>query len=557
MGKYTSTEEYIILCYDALQVLRELIHHYKGDFLEELPGLVDFTVLLNLGGKQKAIIQDLAKFEFKRTSLASAVYIHPDLYDTADMAPADRLRQCTEDPTQVRTGAGQMKFVQNNQISISFASAGNFFPSSLPLMRCFSTRKGAATASVLPRLPLSRSVAVPVDTGSSEEPEEGGGINGERWRGRTDRSPPSDCSVATASTAASPASSTINLSRVYLDAVTTSSYKEIWSEIHRDHGDDEEEDDTRNPVPPSPARLVARVLQPDRESIEEALRGAPQSHLTRLVSDYFESSEHTSHFCLSLSGAVSRARSLYAPIGDLIELLDPAADGIRARLTNAQCDWAFERLLEFDQLGNPIPAPSGGDSCSFQGMRGCFTELKQQLDLHLLKASRRYRQLRRTTRGAAACLIVSTVGIAVTVVVLATHGLVLMAGPVLVFFLGSCRPRRDLLGGSRRKLKDYMSQLDAASRGAFVLDNDLDTIERLVARLHATVESDRVLVQLGLESGRGQQHPIEEVVRQFGKNYCSFLHQLEDLEEHICLFFTAVNRARSLLLRQIQQPPPP
>ncbi|WOK94273.1 hypothetical protein Cni_G02975 [Canna indica] len=76
---------------DLRELTKDVLHYYKGDFLEELPGLVDFTVLLNLGGKQKATIQNLAKFEkFKRTSLASAVYIHPDLYDTAEMAPADR-----------------------------------------------------------------------------------------------------------------------------------------------------------------------------------------------------------------------------------------------------------------------------------------------------------------------------------------------------------------------------------------------------------------------------------------------------------------------------------
>ncbi|KAG1363907.1 hypothetical protein COCNU_11G007340 [Cocos nucifera] len=71
-----------------------------------------------------------------------------------------------------------------------------------------------------------------------------------------------------------------------------------------------------------------------------------------------------------------------------------------------------------------------------------------------------------------------------------------------------------------------MAQLDAAARGTYVLNNDLDTIERLVARLHETVESDKKLVRLGLERGRGQHHPIEEVVRQLRKNHPSFLHQL-------------------------------
>ncbi|EHA8590460.1 putative UPF0496 protein [Cocos nucifera] len=116
-----------------------------------------------------------------------------------------------------------------------------------------------------------------------------------------------------------------------------------------------------------------------------------------------------------------------------------------------------------------------------------------------------------------------------------------------------CLPTGDLLAGPRRRARENMAQLDAAARGTYVLNNDLDTIERLVARLHETVESDKKLVRLGLERGRGQRHPIEEVVRQLRKNHPSFFHRLRDLDEHICLFFAAVNRARSLLLQQIHQ----
>ena len=111
--------------------------------------------------------------------------------------------------------------------------------------------------------------------------------------------------------------------------------------------------------------------------------------------------------------------------------------------------------------------------------------------------------------------------------------------------------------GLRKRQRDSIAQLEAASRGVYVINNDLDTIDRLVARLHATVESDRVLVRLGLESGKRQQHPIQEVLHHLRKNHPSFLNQLEDLEEHVCLYFAAVNRARFLLFRQIQQQPPP
>ncbi|RWV92251.1 hypothetical protein GW17_00045383 [Ensete ventricosum] len=457
-------------------------------------------------------------------------------------------------------------------------------------MLCFgsssgrSTRRATATAAFSPppsfplpgnsRLPLPvyNFVDPVIDCWVADPEEEGEGINGRRWRNR-DRSPLSERSDPTTSAAesvaASPASSTINLSREYTRAVTTGSFQEIWSKIHRDQcegegewWDDEEMTDSAADVveagaPPSSSRMIEQVLQPDRTSIEEALHGAPPTPLARLVSDYFDSSEHTSRFCLSLVRAVFRARSLYAPIGDLIDLLpaSTAVDGFPARLTEAQCDLAFDRLLEFDRLGNPFTSSSSDGSRSFHGLRGCFAELKQQLELHLLKASRRYRLMCCATRGSGASLIVSTIGLAVTGVVLATHALVtLLARPAL--FPGRCHRMIDV-PGLRKRQRDYIAQLEAASRGVYVINNDLDTIDRLVARLHATVESDRVLVRLGLESGKGQQHPIQEVLHHLRKNHPSFLHQLEDLEEHVCLYFAAVNRARFLLFRQIQQQPPP
>ncbi|GAB4837875.1 hypothetical protein Ancab_027401 [Ancistrocladus abbreviatus] len=70
----------------AIKDLREMtgkvLHYYKGDFLDELPGLVDFTVLLNLTARQKVEVDKLRRFEktkFKRSSLGSAVYLHPKL----------------------------------------------------------------------------------------------------------------------------------------------------------------------------------------------------------------------------------------------------------------------------------------------------------------------------------------------------------------------------------------------------------------------------------------------------------------------------------------------
>lgn len=95
-----------------------------------------------------------------------------------------------------------------------------------------------------------------------------------------------------------------------------------------------------------------------------------------------------------------------------------------------------------------------------------------------------------------------------------------------------------------------LGQLDATAKGAYVLSNDLDTIDRLVARLHTAVEGDKFLVRVGLERGN-ERYSIQEVLKQLCRNYQNFLHQLEDLEEHISLCLYAINKARSLLFQEI------
>ncbi|XP_058106029.1 protein CHROMATIN REMODELING 35-like isoform X2 [Magnolia sinica] len=70
---------------DLREMTKNVLHYYKGDFLEELPGLVDFTVLLNLSTKQKNSIERLTKLDkFKRRAVTSAVYIHPHLKEISE-----------------------------------------------------------------------------------------------------------------------------------------------------------------------------------------------------------------------------------------------------------------------------------------------------------------------------------------------------------------------------------------------------------------------------------------------------------------------------------------
>ncbi|PUZ47015.1 hypothetical protein GQ55_7G129100 [Panicum hallii var. hallii] len=343
---------------------------------------------------------------------------------------------------------------------------------------------------------------------------------------------------------------TINLSQEYRLAIHTESYQEIWDKIHADGdgrrevggggGSDEDEDEDEDEEEVLDRITLAGVLRPEEAVVERALGDAPDTELTRLAADYFRSTHHASLLCLSLRRALRRAGALYGPITDLLALIPHST-----QLAVPHCDCAFDAFLLFDQMPNPFPAPGAG----FQGMRRSFVGLKNHLDLRLLSVRRRRRWLRCAKRGSGICLIACATGAAIAGLVLATHALtaLLATAPACAASSSSCCP----LATSMKRLQKHMDRLDATARGTYVLNNDIDTIERLVGRLHATVESDKMLVRLGLDCGRGQHHTIEEVVRQLRKNHPSLLRQLADLEEHICLYFAAVNRARLLLVHHL------
>ncbi|KAF7841004.1 protein CHROMATIN REMODELING 35-like isoform X1 [Senna tora] len=71
---------------DLREMTSKVLHYYKGDFLDELPGLVDFTVILKLTPQQKREAQKLKHLyrKFKMSSVGSAIYLHPALRPMAE-----------------------------------------------------------------------------------------------------------------------------------------------------------------------------------------------------------------------------------------------------------------------------------------------------------------------------------------------------------------------------------------------------------------------------------------------------------------------------------------
>ncbi|XP_056170113.1 UPF0496 protein At3g19330-like isoform X2 [Syzygium oleosum] len=320
-------------------------------------------------------------------------------------------------------------------------------------------------------------------------------------------------------------SPTVNLSREYTLALQTSSYNEIRSTIY-----------VLECCQATQEQVLHRVLQPNRECVGEALRHAKDNALTRLVSSYFDHSENTSNLCLLLYQSVHRARDMYSPLVELLAELPLDADSF----TQSQCNRVYEVFVQFDCHDNPFPSP---DSQNFSKMRSCFSELKQQLDHKLQKSKSRVKFVRHAIAGSALCLLGTVVAAVACAIGVTGHALIaFVSAPCLtVYFPHDKFSKKELA---------HAAQLDAAAKGTYVLNNDLDTIDRLVDRLYAAVEDDKLLIRIGLERGM-DKNLILEVVKQLRKNHAKFLDELKDLEDHICLFFNMVNKARKLLLEEI------
>ncbi|KAH8510678.1 hypothetical protein H0E87_008278 [Populus deltoides] len=139
----------------AIQNLREItckvLHFYKGDFLDELPELVDFTVVLNLSARQNNEVLRLRKLsKFKQTSVGSALYMHPKLKCFLEKYPASRERGLAGDDVKIDTVLDELGLEQNRSFfSIYWASVSQL----VTQMR--RTGRGAWSALMVPQMPRS------------------------------------------------------------------------------------------------------------------------------------------------------------------------------------------------------------------------------------------------------------------------------------------------------------------------------------------------------------------------------------------------------------------
>ncbi|XP_022928413.1 UPF0496 protein At3g19330-like [Cucurbita moschata] len=247
--------------------------------------------------------------------------------------------------------------------------------------------------------------------------------------------------------------------------------------------------------------VLAQVLRPDRDHVHKVLHRSKSKSLSELVSSYFDNSEKTTRFCLSLRRCIAEARRLYRPIQNLID-----------QLPQSHCDLVFQEFCKFDKEHNPFPGP---DSPTLDQIRDLFGVLNRQLERRLNKSSSRIRFVRPPT--------------------------VCCSGDAITAYIPSRFARRELA---------YAAQIKVASRNTYILKTDLDTLDSLVRRLHNAVEGDKRFIQMGLGI-MNDNNTAQEVLKHLEMNQQNLRHYLDLLEEKITTCLITVNQSRSLLLQEI------
>ncbi|KAE8658560.1 homogentisate phytyltransferase 1 [Hibiscus syriacus] len=338
----------------------------------------------------------------------------------------------------------------------------------------------------------------------------------------------------------------IDVREEYANALRTESYNEFWTRVlalsHLDFSTSISPIDSTTAARLPSYRLFAEhLLDPDQASVTRILTLTQTQPKTRtLLSDYFSQTADASLVCGLLLKDIDSTRVRYRSFRASFQTLEiaPFSDG-------NQLSGILTRLIEFTNSPNPFKSTSPSSSKVPLIQAGCC-ELLKRLESSRDKARSKLQIVTGLEHGSGIFLVALTASLTIIV---ASHALALLvAAPGLIAV--------SLELASARRLGRESAQLDAAAKGTYILNRDLDTISRLVARLNDELEDICAMVKLWLAGREDRLQPGGEVARQLKKNDANFTQQLDELEEHLYLCFMTINRARNLVVREILNPGP-
>ncbi|XP_072954917.1 UPF0496 protein 3-like isoform X1 [Typha angustifolia] len=343
-------------------------------------------------------------------------------------------------------------------------------------------------------------------------------------------------------------STSFDLREEYTNAFRTESYNEFWAhvlDLTLAHGAAlTTRENSAAARLPSYRLFAEQLLEPDQATVAKMLANAqkichPKAYI--LLQEYYAETANASLLCSLLLKDIEQIRLRYRPLkANLRSLVSDSPSRQKLQAVDRYLADIAKTLNPFESLA------SSSKRQYFKQVQDGSASLLKKLESGRRKAKAKLHRINHIKRALAVSFVILTASTSVVGAFVAMHALVaLLAVPTLL----STASFRFASSGWLRKA---ISQLDAATKGTYILNRDLDTISRLVARLHDEVDHMGELLRLCFERrDGGRRRLVEEVIRQVWKNDASFNQQLDELEEHLYLCFMTINKARSLVMKEV------
>ncbi|XP_075512401.1 UPF0496 protein At1g20180-like [Primulina tabacum] len=335
----------------------------------------------------------------------------------------------------------------------------------------------------------------------------------------------------------------VSVNEEYLCAVRTKSYVDFFLKVQVF---------VNNPSS-SPKNIFhggfKEILLPGQETITQVLESAFVStksscDLKSLLLSYFDISAEASKFCSQLLEFLSEIQADYRFINQVMDSI--------THYSSEQLSFIVPELHSCAILKNPFSYMSKQD---FNHIREKHSSVVQHLKSKRKRVARKIKLIKFFNKASGVCATVACGLVAAAAMFLAVHTLTaLLMGPALLSFP---------IKGLKKKIVKYfrflkygsltrtLGLLDVAAKGAYILNRDFDTMSRLVVRLQDEIEHDKTMIQFCLEK-RGDRLSFE-VLKELKKSELGFKKQVEELEEHVYLCLVTINRARTLVIKEICQ----